>query len=202
MERCELERCGMDSEPGRSLILWTARSGVACYLLAIWVRCSRRRQLPGQHTAFPGLWTVAWLLMMAHVGCAYHFEHRWSQAAAVRHTAEMTERVVGWYWSGGLYINYVFLLAWGIDALSGILRYSSGSAFTMHAVAAFMMFNATIVFGPPWWVAVAGLFLVALCVARTNRSTQHGLPPGPAIPRTGLQIVNPVQHTRADESCD
>lgn len=98
---------------------------------------------------------------MIHVVCAYHFEHRWSQVAALKHTAVMTDRVVGWHWAGGLYVNYLFLLAWGIDAYR-CCRTQTPTSAGMQIVAAFMMFNATVVFGPIWWVFPAGVFGVVL----------------------------------------
>lgn len=97
-------------------------------------------------------------MCVVHVVCAYHFEHHWSQAAALKHTAEMTDRVIGWYWAGGLYVNYAFLVAWGIDAMRALMS-KSRSSLAMHLVAGFMMFNATLVFGPIWWGVPTALFL-------------------------------------------
>ena len=39
-----------------------------------------------------------------------HWEHDWSHAAALEHTANQTQDVVGVHWGGGLYFNYGMLL--------------------------------------------------------------------------------------------
>ena len=111
-------------------------------------------------------WLSSWIFCLIHVVCAYHFQHQWSQTAAIIHTAEMTERVVGLYWSGGLYINYLFLTVWGIDCVRLFRQKPGLHPATMHAVAAFMMFNATVVFGPRWWVIPVGGLLAALLIQR------------------------------------
>lgn len=160
----------MDTEPGRSLILWTVRLSVACYAAALWLRLFggplRGHRLSAQ------LWQASWMLCVIHVVFAFHFEHHWSFAAALTHTAEMTERVVGWHWGGGLYINFVFLTLWGLhaffrDRVPGDSH--RAQTIAMHAVAAFMMFNATVVFGPSWWMIPAAVFCAMLVGAAWHR---------------------------------
>lgn len=148
----------MGSEPGRSLILWTVRIAVACYLAAVWIDRRHVSSNPAQFRCFRTFWSSAWILVVIHVLFAYHFQHHWSQEAALRHTAEMTERVVGWNWSGGLYINYLFLTVWGVDVVRLVQSPTRHSSTMMHLIAAFMMFNATVVFGPSWWIFVVLAF--------------------------------------------
>ena len=120
----------MDSEPGHSMIVWSVRLSVALYMVATfcWLRPDQKSQdlvSPESRTAaadpsilwYRRCWMAAWVLCLIHVTCAYHFQHHWSQTAAQRHTAELTQRVTGLYWSGGLYINYAFLVWWGLDVL-------------------------------------------------------------------------------------
>jgi len=144
----------MSPEAGEHLMLWTVRAGVACYVIALWrwlfftVRPDR---------VYLRFWFAAWLLCVIHVVCAFHFRHHWNHDTALQHTADMTERVVGLKWGGGLYINYIFLLCWGCSAIPG-LRGRESSAESqrwlttgLHVFVAFMMFNATAIFGPLWW---------------------------------------------------
>ena len=148
----------MDSEPGRSFILWAARLSVALYSAAVIGWLGRRARAS---TRIRWFWVASWATCVFHVLLAFHFEHHWSQSAAWQHTAETTERVVGWYWGGGLYVNYVFLAFWGWHAMAWLSGEPAVSVQrAMHAVAAFMMFNATAVFGPGWWwipVALVGV---------------------------------------------
>jgi hypothetical protein len=159
----------MDSEPGRSLILWTVRLAVACYLAAVWIDRRTARSRTCQVRCFRVFWSSAWGLVVIHVLFAYHFQHHWNQAAALQHTAEMTERVVGWYWSGGLYINYLFLAVWGVDVVRLLRSPERPSSTLMHLIAAFMMFNATVVFGPSWWIVVILPFVVAYALHSLRR---------------------------------
>lgn len=156
----------MDSEPGRSLIVWTVRASVACYCCCLWLHVGRPSR--GSHRWYAIFWAASWALCLVHVLFAYHFEHHWSQAAALRHTAELTDKVVGVYWSGGLYINYLFLAVWAGDVLK-CCRRQEPSGIGMQLVTAFMMFNATVVFGPGWWAIAFVLLSAVLCV--THRRT-------------------------------
>lgn len=158
----------VDTLLGRNLILWTVRLSVALYCYAVWLYLSKPRQEKATAEQYAKVWFSSWLLCVIHVACAYHFEHRWSQAAALKHTAEMTDRVVGWYWAGGLYVNYLFLLLWGRDVLR-VCRSRTCSPIGMHLVAAFMMFNATVVFGPIWWGVPTAVFLGVLWLTIRSR---------------------------------
>lgn len=144
------------------MILWAARLSVALYAVAVvgWLR--RSSDTPIQ---VRWLWLASWASCVIHVLFAFHFEHHWSHAAALKHTADMTGRVVGWYWGGGLYVNYVFLALWGGHACRW-LRNEGGISMhrSFQAVAAFMMINATAVFGPSWWLLPVGTFCLLATV--------------------------------------
>lgn len=155
----------MDAEPGSSLILWTARLFVALYAAAVW-----RYLYPsgsGQTDVWQArLWFAAWLICVIHVCCAFQFEHKWSHASAVLHTAEQTERSVGVRWGGGVWLNYLFLAWWGWDAIRLLGRRTRVTSGVLQIVAAFMMFNATVVFGPAWWWIPVPVFVLVLIIRR------------------------------------
>ncbi|MBL8815551.1 MAG: hypothetical protein JNL58_05945 [Planctomyces sp.] len=156
----------MDSEPGRFLILWTVRVSVGLYAIAVLMKMQLTTS-PTSARLYRLAWLLSWCFCVIHVVCAYHFQHHWDQAAALKHTAEMTRRVVGIYWSGGLYVNYVFLTLWGVQSMVQLVRdRPSGRVedLSMHALAAFMMFNATAVFGPAWWIAVVAAYGLVIVV--------------------------------------
>ena len=162
----------MDSEIGELLLLWTVRCSVACYVIALW-RWLFVERLPD--IAYRRFWMAAWLLCVTHVVCAFHFRHHWDHDVAIQHTAKMTEDVVGIRWGGGLYINYVFLVCWGFSAVGSrwpmpaIQRLAGRLTTGMHAFAAFMMFNATVVFGPAWWWIPMGLVLTMFALGYRRR---------------------------------
>lgn len=151
----------MSAELGEQLMLWTIRASVACYVVALWrwlfAARAESSDSPAPDRIYRLSWTASWSLCIVHVICAFHFRHHWDHAVAIEHTAKTTNDVVGINWGGGLYINYVFLTVWGLSVLQ-TLRSGTPSAglgrtldISLHAFAAFMMFNATAVFGPMWW---------------------------------------------------
>ena len=158
---------------GMNCTLWTVRISVLLYAVAVYR--VRVRPAVGQESpdiVYRWTWAGSWTLCIVHVLCAFHFIHRWSHHAALEHTAEMTERVVGIYWSGGLYINYIFLAVWGADAVAQFRSHRTSKL--LHFVAAFMMFNATVVFGPVWWIAPAAILVGILSFATYKRSHRFG----------------------------
>lgn len=152
-------------------------------------------------------WTVALVVYLLHVVSALHFYHRWSHAAALHHTAQRTYEVVGWWWSGGLYINYTFTLLWIGDVLWWWLaprpfaRRPAWLRRVWHGAFVFMAVNGAIVFavGSFRWVSLAALLVLmaAWMVLRPEgvgrrprlRGTEPagprapGPPPGPAAGR-------------------
>lgn len=166
-------------EPPHITTLWTARVCAGFYLAALTVTLgTERRSKCGAH-----LWRILWSLAFAslaiHVACAFEFEHDWSHGAAFRHTAAQTESVTGINWGGGLYFNYLFLLWWGLDVATcwfdPVRVVHRGSRFrrTSDALCAFMMLNATVVFGPDWWKWVALIVLPAFAVLWWSGKTRR-----------------------------
>ncbi len=155
----------MDSFTGRILILWTVRIAVLLYAIAAWRYLFVCRNRKSSDSVYKITWAAAWAFCVVHVAFAFHFEHHWSHTAAIRHTAEMTERVVGLNWGGGLWINYAFLTWWGVDAVRQFCGSQAASSSLFHAVAAFMFFNATAVFGPSWWWIPVSVCFVAVVIA-------------------------------------
>ena len=125
------------------------------------------------------LWTAGFALYLAHVAAAFHFVHGWSHADAWRETARQTNALVGWNSGSGLWANYAFTLVWLADAAAwwaigdDYPRRYPRTQVALQALFAFLVFNATAVFGPPFWrptVAAFGLVLAAACVRRVRCS--------------------------------
>ncbi|MBP6824746.1 MAG: hypothetical protein KA368_24580 [Acidobacteria bacterium] len=111
-------------------------------------------------------WTVGCAALVAHLICAFHFYHHWSQTSALRETARQTAAVTGNNWGGGLFINYAFLTAWVADVVwwwRGLELYQQRHwliTAVWQFVLIFMVFNATVVFktGAVRWVGVGICF--------------------------------------------
>lgn len=151
---------GSDSA-GDNLIRNTIWLALVYYAAAAWLMLYLERGDWSCPTA-PGrlarsLWTLGSLAFLVHVGMAFHYAHGWSHAAAVRHTEEVSG--VG----EGIYVSYLFTLAWTLDALWWWLwpaRYAARSPWLdrlLHGFMAFVIFNGTVVFeeGATRWAGVA-----------------------------------------------
>jgi hypothetical protein len=125
------------------------------------------------------------VLFLAHVACAFEFQHDWSHAAAYAHTAKRTAEVTGWSWGGGLYFNYLTALLWSLDAVVCWCwargRWAPPRPYRLAAggFLAFMIVNATVVFGAPFWRWLAVPTIAAWFALRTG--ARRG-PPDPTRP--------------------
>lgn len=182
---------------GDRMIALTAQWAVAGYAIAVLLSV---RQRSGERPSLGVVlfWTAGLVGLAVHMVCAFHFLHHWSHSAALKHTALRTFEVTGWSWAGGLYINYVFLLFWIWEAVRLWREWLGLSPVAslrwrrlVHSVFLFMMFNATVVFGPWHWTIAAvafGLVWLYLVKASSVQSTEAdaaSTPQPPADDRLG-----------------
>ena len=176
----------MDGEVLIKVTIWVAVAGYFAGAAAFALARGRR----GWDSFARLAWTAACVALLAHVACAFHFQHGWSHGVAYRETARQTEEVFGLDWGGGLYINYALLAGWVADVgwwwgrgLDAYRRRPWPLTYGWHAFLLFIVFNATVVF-KAGFVRWAGLGLcLALCLAwlagrsrQTHGRTQaHGL---------------------------
>jgi hypothetical protein len=143
--------------------IWLALGGAA---LGVGLQFAARTH-PQQQTRARWAWTIGGLSMLAHVACAYHFYHGWSQVSAYQETARQTAEVFNLNWGGGIYVNYVFVAFWLLDVLwwwRGVDAYNQRPrawVWVWQSFFLFIVFNATVVFkgGAQRWIGLA------LCVA-------------------------------------
>ena len=147
------------------------------------------RRRPAARTDGAGLWllTVGWGLYIAHVLLAFGLHYDWSHATAYAETATQTEALTGWAWGGGLYVNYLFSVVWGVElcwwrwAPESYARRAHGAELAMRAFFLFMIVNGAVVFvdGPRRWlgVVIVGVLLVAWRPHRPYTRRLLGLSP-------------------------
>ena len=156
------------------LTIWIAVAGyfagAALYALA--------RGRRGWDSLARTAWTAACAALLAHVACAFHFQHGWSHAAAYSDTARQTAEVFGLDWGGGLYVNYALLVGWVADVgwwwIGGLGAYRRRPwplVIAWHAFLLFIVFNGAVVFADGFvrWAGLglcAALILVWLSAAR------------------------------------
>ncbi|MBA4062698.1 MAG: hypothetical protein C0501_03135 [Isosphaera sp.] len=105
-------------------------------------------------------WTLGFLTLLAHIAIAFGVGHGWSHAAAVEHVRE-----VGGY-GEGIAVNYLFAAVWAVDVVwwwadpAGRARRPRWVGWAVHGFLAFVVLNATVVFGPAgrrvWYAAALG----------------------------------------------
>jgi hypothetical protein len=156
---------------GELLIAWSARVVVVFYLLRLAADVLIADPVRRDRWA-RWAWTVGCAVYLVHVAFAFQFLHHWSHAAAVEHAARRTFEVVGLEFGAGIFVNYVFTLLWIADVVLWWRRSLTGRPtgpvyyWVIQAIFGFMMFNATVVFGPAFWRWVAAGALVAIVVLR------------------------------------
>lgn len=165
-------------EDPHPVTVWTARACAAVWLISLAVAARSGREGSARRR-WEMAWSIAALALLVHVLVAFHFEHSWSHAAAYRHTAKQTAATVGIDWGGGLYFNYLVLIVWLGDVLRlWNQRHVSSRPNTTRAIVdwfvAFLMINATVVFGPWGWKPVGALVAVGLVVAYRFRTSVAG----------------------------
>ena len=161
----------MESELGESLTRWAVRLAVALYYVRVVADLRGVGHPAGERRVARIAWSLGCAFYVAHVLLAFAVFHDWSHQDAYRDTAKQTAALTGLRWGGGLYVNYAFSFLWitdvalwwgrGLDAPYRSQRYLG----LLHGVFGFIIFNATVVFGPPLWRWLAPIAAIGLILA-------------------------------------
>lgn len=158
----------LDDSIGQSLMIWSVRGAVVCYLLRVVVllRRSGSSRVPSAGECL--FWGLGCLLYIVHVILAFDHVHHWSHRLALEHTADVTQQVTGLARGEGIWVNYVFTAIWMVDVVRIAVARKRGREtlraldITIQCFFAFIVFNATVVFGPAvyrWLLLPAGLLV-------------------------------------------
>lgn len=127
------------------------------------------------------IWTLGFVLFVAHVLAAFHYHHRWSHASAIAETARQTRASIGFEFGAGIYFNHLFMIVWAID----LIWIWCASETTMHryrwlrmtwiAYLIFIAFNGVAIFKDGWMRAggIAALFIMLVGITLRWRSKQQ-----------------------------
>ena len=161
------------------MLVWSIRAAVALYLVRCWIDLRYKGRHPVRRLSWlRSIWTVAGTLYGAHVLVAYHQVHHWSHVAAWEHTAAQTASVTTFAWGGGLILNHFVSLWWLVDIIAWwydvTWPYRRRWYFlALHSWFGFMIFCATVIFGPSIWRIVALPVAVGLIVATQAHRTDN-----------------------------
>ena len=140
------------SEPAARLaVQGTIWAAALLYFAALCCRCVARKARAAPW--YRRLWPLACAAYLLHVAAAFGLYHDWSHARAFAHAAHRTYETVGWYWGGGIYVNYAFTLLWFLEAaLLAFFPRLHGRlprlAYRLWLMATwFMFFQGMVVFG-------------------------------------------------------
>ena len=121
-------------------------------------------------------------LCVIHIALAMGSVHGWRQAAAIEATAIQTESVYGLRWGGGVFVNYLFVVVWALEAWwrtrTRAFADSRFARWLLRTFYAVVVFNAAVVFARGS-MRMAGLVLVVALVLAWRphpRSTQRDAP--------------------------
>src|SRR5436305_1382730 len=146
------------------LIRWSARLAVACYGARL--ICDVRPDRQNSTHIARWWWTIGCGIFLIHVAAAFHFRHHWNHAAAFDETARRTVEMTGWNSGAGLCVNEAFLVLWLTDVvlwwMNPSWQQNRRSYWIVQAIFAFLMIQATAVFGPPFWKPVVLAFFAVL----------------------------------------
>ena len=162
------------------LTIWLALCASAIGAGILLLSRDRSRWLSGARLA----WTLGCAFFLAHVASAFTYYHHWSHAAAYRETAQRTGELTGLRWGGGIYLNYLFAIAWVVDvgwwwlAPEGFSARSPRVNAIWQGFFLFMVFNGAVVFGtgPVRWlgVGICGGFAALWWRARHDKIASRG----------------------------
>jgi len=114
-----------------------------------------------------GTWLVGATAAFGHSALALLSFHDGSHAAAFEATAQQTEELLGVAVGVGLYVNYIFVAVWLVDALLRCFRADLYRLLpywyrvAMYSFLIFIAFNGTVVF-KDGWLRLLGLIVTAV----------------------------------------
>ncbi len=174
---------------GHLLTIWTIRLAMVFYATVLagclTGRLSARRQR--------SLWTIGFSFFFAHLVCAFHFYHHWSNQLAVADTARQTKELMNWEFGEGIYFSYLFGLLWMADVLWSWCGFHSYSrrprwlTLSIHGYLFFIAFNGVVVFenGP---IRIAGVAVCLILAALAWRRCRRGAIQSEAVAECRAQV--------------
>ncbi len=157
---------------GLIFIHWTIRLALAAFLACLLGWTLRAKWANG--ALGRTVWTLGLVAFLLHLLSAFAFYHRWSPEHALVHTAEETEKMMGFRFGEGIYFSYFFAVLWAADAAWWWISPASyerrprwlGGMIVGYLI--FIAFNGAVVFegGPVRIAGMIGSGLLVILVLR------------------------------------
>ena len=160
---------------------WTIRGALICMVLFFAMRISKPTLQGSALELAKSFWLIGSLLSLLHALATMAFYHQFQHALAYQDTAHQTEQAIGVAVGFGIWLNYLFVLVWILDALwmNGFTTnyFARHRAFNWlsYGFLGFIALNGAIVFesGPVRWVGVFAI-LVLVVIWKTAKKQHKG----------------------------
>jgi hypothetical protein len=126
-----------------------------------------------------GWWTAGAVLALIHSAAAFGLFYDWNHETARTLTAEQTAALTGIRFSGGIYVNYVFLAVWFADAAwwwmstRSYHRRAPAISLLVRGFIFFIIVNGAIVFADGWARAVGLVSSSAVVISWLVKRWSH-----------------------------
>jgi hypothetical protein len=147
--------------------IWVVRA--SAWLVVIAWAWSVHEQLQGRVPSMRWWWTLGCGWQWLHVAIAFHVVHAWSHQTAWEHTRQLGG--VG----DGIYINYVFSIAWLLDCVwmwcerIGKTVRLQWWRWGLQLFMGFILFQATVIFGTSIGRMLGVMTVVGLVISGSRR---------------------------------
>ena len=154
---------------------WTIRGALVCMFLFFAMRISNPDLKGSTIELAKSLWLIGSLLSLLHAIATMAYYHQFQHALAYEDTAHQTEQAIGIAVGFGIWLNYLFVLVWLLDALwmNGLTASYFARRLALNRLIygflGFIAFNGAIVFesGPVRWIGILAI-LVLVVIWKTN----------------------------------
>jgi hypothetical protein len=124
------------------------------------------------------LWAAGAALAAIHSAAAFGVFYNWSHDTARELTMRQTAALTGVNFSGGIYVNYAFLVVWIADAVwrlaapTSYQRRPRALTLAVHGFIFFIIINGAVVFADGWARTVGAVAVSAVALAWLVRPMQ------------------------------
>ena len=158
---------------------WTIRGALICMVLFFAMRILNRKLQQSTLELAKSVWLIGSLLSLLHGLATMAYYHQFRHALAYQDTAHQTEQAIGVAVGFGIWLNYLFIIVWLLDALwmNGFTKgyFARHRAFNwlIYGFLGFIAINGAIVFesGPVRWVGILAI-LVLVVIWKTGKRNE------------------------------
>jgi hypothetical protein len=152
------------------VVAWTIRGALICMILFFATRIMSPNLKGSTLELAKSFWLIGSLLSLLHAIATMAFYHQFQHSLAYQDTAHQTEQAIGVAVGFGIWLNYLFVMVWLMDALwmngltNGYLARHRVFNWLTYGFLCFIAINGAIVFesGPVRWGGIVALLALSV----------------------------------------